>query len=524
MPTSYTATTWKENTQYIANPTEIFHQICAEKKNTLLLESSETNTKKQTTSTIIVDSALRITAVRNKLKIRALSKNGVSLLTQLDAVVPLDVVFKTTEYLRIIQFSLNTTHVEEDKRLLHPSIFDCFRWLKKVVQAAHGSVESLFCGGLLSYDLIYSFEYIPSINECAPCPDLCFYLAESMVSVDHNKKNTEIQVHVFTFDHQERQRLHTRMQQLHRMLQKNRPASLVDLKVPTSSKKIRVKSNMSDSAYANTIDRMHEFIKQGEVFQVVPSRQFYCICTHPFAAYVLLKHMNPSPYMFFMQDTEFTLFGASPESYLQYNSDSRIVQLHPIAGTRPRGLYTDGGIDLDLDNRLELSLRTHPKELSEHLMLVDLARNDLAKVCRTGSRFVSRLMNVEKYSHVMHLVSSVTGVLRDDLDIFHAYQSCMNMGTLTGAPKLRAMQLIAQHENVNRGAYGGSIGYFNGSGSFDACIVIRSAFVKKNIATIQSGAGIVYDSITHEEIEEGKNKASAVLQSICNTYHIDVGE
>ncbi|VFP79412.1 anthranilate synthase component 1 [Buchnera aphidicola] len=524
MPTLYTVTTWKEDLLYAENPTEIFHKICAEKKNTLLLESSETSTKKKTTSTIIVDSALRITAVRNRLKIRALSKNGVSLLKQLDSVVPSNVVLKTTEYLRIMQFSLNTAHIEEDKRLLYPSVFDCFRWLKQVVRAAHGSMKSLFCGGLLSYDLIHSFEYIPHMNECAPCPDLCFYLAESMVSFDHDKKNTQIQVHVFTCDHRERRRLHTRMQQLHHILKKNRPASSIDLKVPISSEKTRVKSNMSDSTYAKTIDRMHEFIKKGEVFQVVPSRQFYCTCAHPFSAYVVLKHMNPSPYMFFMQDTQFTLFGASPESYLQYNPDSRIVQLNPIAGTRPRGLDADGNIDLDLDNRLELSLRTHPKELSEHLMLVDLARNDLAKVCRTGSRFVSRLMDVEKYSHVMHLVSSVTGVLRDNLDVFHAYQSCMNMGTLTGAPKLRAMQLIAQHENVNRGAYGGSVGYFTGSGSFDACIVIRSAFVKKNIATVQSGVGIVYDSITHEEIEEGKNKASAVLQSICNTHRIDVGE
>ncbi|VFP85523.1 Anthranilate synthase component 1 (plasmid) [Buchnera aphidicola (Cinara splendens)] len=524
MPTPYTVTTWQEGSRYTANPAEIFHRICAEKKNTLLLESSETSTKKQTISTIIVDSALRITAVRNRLKIRALTKNGVSLLTQLDTVIPSDIVLKTTKYLRIMQFSLNTTHVEEDKRLLYPSIFDCFRWLIKVVQAAHGSVKSLFCGGLLSYDLIHSFEYIPHINERAPCPDLCFYLAESMVSFDHTKKDMQIQVHVFTSDHQERRRLYTRMQQLSEIMQKNRSSSLIDLQVPISSEKTRVKSNMSDSIYARTIDRMHEFIKQGEVFQVVPSRQFYCACTHPFSAYVVLKRMNPSPYMFFMQDTHFTLFGASPESYLQYNPDGRIVQLHPIAGTRPRGLNVDGSIDPDLDNRLELSLRTHPKELSEHLMLVDLARNDLAKVCRTGSRFVSQLMDVEKYSHVMHLVSSITGVLRDDLDVFHAYQSCMNMGTLTGAPKLRAMQLIAQHENVNRGAYGGSVGYFTGSGSFDACIVIRSAFVQKNTATIQSGAGIVYDSITHEEIEEGKNKASAVLQSICNTHRIDVGE
>ncbi|VFP81305.1 Anthranilate synthase component 1 (plasmid) [Buchnera aphidicola (Cinara kochiana kochiana)] len=514
-------TTWTRYTRYHINPTEIFHQLCANRINTLLLESSETDNKAPRSSTLIIDSALRITAQANIATITALSKNGIYLLTQLDSIIPSTVTIITTEYQRIIRFSLYTQPVEEHERLLHASIFDCFRWIVQIAQNTSGSLSSLFFAGLLSYDLIHSFENIPPSHPQMVCPDLCFYLAESMIVMDHSEQTAVLHTHVFTTNILERSRLYTRMQQIDQTLQihKNR------LSIPPApTKKIDVTSNMSDSEYATTIRRMHTFIRQGEVFQIVPSRQFYCACTHPLAAYNILKKNNPSPYMFFMQDAGFTLFGASPESYLKYSAHNRIITLHPIAGTRPRGLDDRGCIDRDLDNRIELSLRTNQKELSEHLMLVDVARNDLARVCKTNSRYVSQLMKVEKYSCVMHLVSEVTGILKNHLDVFHAYQSCMNMGTLTGAPKLRAMQLIAQYESVRRGAYGGSVGYFTGSGSFDTCIVIRSAFIRNHVATIQSGAGIVYDSIIHEEIEESKNKAQAVIQAIFKTHHIDTGK
>ncbi|BBI01459.1 anthranilate synthase component I (plasmid) [Buchnera aphidicola (Nipponaphis monzeni)] len=256
----------------------------------------------------------------------------------------------------------------------------------------------------------------------------------------------------------------------------------------------------------------------GNIYQVVLSRKFLIPCPSPLAAYDQLKNNNPSPYMFFMQDTNFTLFGASPESSLKYNPKSRKIDIYPIAGTRTRGFQKNGQIDYDLDNKIELEMRTNQKELSEHLMLVDLARNDLARICEPGTRYVEKLTKVDRYSHVMHLVSKVTGILKKNLDILHAYQTCMNMGTLSGAPKIAAMQLIAQHEKEKRGSYGGAIGYITGEGIFDMCIIIRSAYVEQGIATIQSGAGIVLESNPKSEVKESKNKARAVINAIITSH------
>jgi anthranilate synthase component 1 len=218
-----------------------------------------------------------------------------------------------------------------------------------------------------------------------------------------------------------------------------------------------------------------------------------------------------------MQDEAFTLFGASPESALKYTQKTRQVELYPIAGTRPRGKFADGSINLDLDGRLELELRTDKKELAEHIMLVDLARNDLARISDAGTRYVADLLQVDRYSHVMHLVSRVVGRLRGDLDALHAYQACMNMGTLTGAPKIQAMRLIYEVEQTKRGSYGGAVGYLTGAGDLDTCIVIRAAYVENGVASVQAGAGVVLDSIAQSEADETRQKAQAVLSAILNS-------
>ena len=228
----------------------------------------------------------------------------------------------------------------------------------------------------------------------------------------------------------------------------------------------------------------------------------------------ILKKQNPSPYMFYMQDADFTIFGASPESALKYDKASNQVEVYPIAGTRPRGKRADGSVDADLDSRIELNLREDEKEKSEHIMLVDLARNDVAKVSEPGTRYVKDLLKVDRYSHVMHLVSRVVGQLRSDLDALHAYQACMNMGTLVGAPKVSAATLIRQVEKQRRGSYGGAVGYINGNGDMDTCIVIRSAFVKNGVAYIQAGAGVVYDSDPLSEANETRSKAQAVINAV----------
>ena len=225
--------------------------------------------------------------------------------------------------------------------------------------------------------------------------------------------------------------------------------------------------------------------------------------------------------MFYMQDKDFVLFGASPESALKYTKATNQVEIYPIAGTRPRGLTKNGDIDHDLDSRLELEMRTDKKELAEHLMLVDLARNDLARICEPGTRYSKELLKVDRYSFVMHLVSRVVGQLRQDLDALHAYKATMNMGTLTGAPKVRAMQLIAESEKVKRGSYGGAVGYFTANGDLDTCIVIRSAYVEDGIATVQAGGGVVLDSDPQSESDESRNKARAVVRAIMAAHNVE---
>ena len=226
--------------------------------------------------------------------------------------------------------------------------------------------------------------------------------------------------------------------------------------------------------------------------------------------------------MFYLRGPGYELFGASPESNLKFDHATRQVELYPIAGTRPRGLNPDETVNHELDTRMELQLRTDAKEVAEHTMLVDLARNDMARVAEPRTRRVRELLQVDRYSRVMHLVSRVTATLAEDLDALDAYRACMNMGTLTGAPKLRATELLRGVEGTRRGSYGGAVGYLHGSGDFDTCIVIRSAFVADGVATVQAGAGVVRDSIPQAEADETLHKAYAVLQALAAGRELEV--
>jgi anthranilate synthase component 1 len=250
------------------------------------------------------------------------------------------------------------------------------------------------------------------------------------------------------------------------------------------------------------------------VFQIVPSRTFSLPCPDPLRAYAALRALNPSPYMFFVRGEQGTLFGASPETALAVRGTPRRVTISPIAGTRRRGIDREGAIDDDLDARIEAELRLDEKEVAEHMMLVDLARNDVARVSQPGSRRVDALLDVVRYSHVMHLVSLVSGELRPQLDALHAYVATMNMGTLVGAPKLEAAALLRRHEATRRGPYGGAVGYITAGGEMDTCIVIRSAVVKDGLGHVRAGAGVVYDSDPRLEADETRRKAEAVLVAL----------
>jgi anthranilate synthase component 1 len=263
------------------------------------------------------------------------------------------------------------------------------------------------------------------------------------------------------------------------------------------------------------VKKAKEHIIDGDIFQVVLSRTKIEPCPdEPLDVYKRLRQLNPSPYMFYLNTPNTVLMGSSPELNLRVSGiENPIVEIRPIAGTKPRGRI-DGKIDRDIDYRYEAELKLDRKELAEHIMLVDLARNDVARVAKPGSRIVTELLTVEKYESVQHLVSNVKGELREDFDALNAYLATMNMGTLTGAPKIEAMKIIRELEKNKRGYYGGAVMYLTVDGQFDSCITIRSLQVKNHTAYIRAGGGIVHDSIPKTEFEETEHKARSCLKAI----------
>ncbi|WXG15696.1 anthranilate synthase component 1 [Xenorhabdus griffiniae] len=504
------------DTLYQTDPTLLFHQLCSNRPATLLLDSAEIHSKKNLKSILIIDSAIRITANGRQVTFEALTENGQNLIPILTNLLSGKAQLDVEPKVMRARFPAIEHHLDEDSRLKSDSVFDALRALAALASFSENP-DAIFVGGLFAYDLVAGFEPLPKVEAHQRCPDFCFYLAETLLVIDHQDKHSRLQTSLFGESDSERKRLKARLATLVTAIS----APLQPL-LPVTLPDITVGYNQSDEQYANIVRQLQRFIRQGDIFQVVPSRRFTLPCPSPLNAYHVLKKQNPSPYMFFMQDQDFCLFGASPESALKYDANNRQIEIYPIAGTRPRGRDNNGELDADLDSRIELEMRTDAKEMSEHVMLVDLARNDLARICEPGSRYVADLTKVDRYSFVMHLVSRVVGTLRHDLDAFHAYQASMNMGTLTGAPKVRAMQLIAEYEGVRRGSYGGAVGYFTGKGDFDTCIVIRSAYVENDQATIQVGVGVVLDSIPQSEVDETHSKARAVIRAIAQAHHVEV--
>lgn len=266
-----------------------------------------------------------------------------------------------------------------------------------------------------------------------------------------------------------------------------------------------------EGAYEAAVERSKAFVRDGDVFQVVISQRFDAPCAaEPIDVYRVLRSLNPSPYMYLLQlgdvNAPYAVVGSSPEALIKV-SDRRAFT-HPIAGSRPRGATPEA------DQALETELLADPKERAEHLMLVDLARNDLARVCEPGTVEVTEFMRVERFSHIMHIVSSVEGELRPDASLIDAFAATFPAGTLSGAPKPRALEIIDGLEPVGRGVYGGVVGYFDFAGNADLAIAIRTALIKDNVAYVQAGAGLVADSVPASEAAETRTKAAAMLRAV----------
>ncbi|MGL4225295.1 MAG: anthranilate synthase component 1 [Vibrio sp.] len=498
---------------YTQDPTALFHALCADRTDCLLLESAEIDSKQNLKSLLLIDAAVRIVCQGHQVTYHALSANGQALLKIITANLTENVIHQIEQAKLTLTFSEPGDELDEDARLREASSFDALRLVQHSFDLTRQHKFALFLGGLFAYDLVANFEPLGTVPADNQCPDAVFYVAETLMVIDHQRQTCQLQATQFQPSVGLHSQLKSRMREIRAQAHQTLPLPLAE---PLTD--VTVTSNISDDEFCALVRSLKQYVVSGDVFQVVPSRRFQLPCPSPLAAYQRLKQSNPSPYMFYMQDQNFTLFGASPESALKYERHTNQVEIYPIAGTRRRGKRADGSLDFDLDSRMELELRSDKKENAEHMMLVDLARNDVARISQAGTRHVADLLQVDRYSHVMHLVSRVVGQLRTDLDALHAYQACMNVGTLTGAPKIRAMQLIRDVEQTRRGSYGGAVGYLTGEGDLDTCIVIRSAYVENGIAQVQAGAGVVYDSDPQAEADETRSKAQAVISAIVDAH------
>ena len=502
----------------------------------VLLESADITTKASRTTVAVLEASARLTCWGGTVTAEALDAvdggapgaDGLAALARLEAGLAEHVTDRRPGRLTLTLPTIceDDPSIEERERLTALSTIEPLRLLARAeVDHPHLPLEA----GDFAFDYLSTFESLPEVAQGTnTCPDYLFYDARIILVVDHpTQEATLVGASVDATD------LERRMEALAAAIDGiedpadsadaaasaaadtavEEPAPAGDV-ISSGSPVLHAVPTVSDADFEAVVEEMRGYIADGDVYQVVPSRGFTIDCPDALAAYHVLRHANPSPYMFYLAAPDFELFGASPESALLYSVRSGRVAIRPIAGTRPRGLHPDGSVDHERDTRLELELRTDAKEVAEHVMLVDLARNDVARVSRPGTRSVQDLLRVDRYSRVMHLVSEVSGELAEDLDALDAFRASMTMGTLTGAPKLRAAELIRQAEGVRRGSYGGSVGYIRGDGELDTCIVIRSGFVSAGTALIQAGAGVVAASSPAAEAAETVHKARAVLEAV----------
>ena len=372
------------------------------------------------------------------------------------------------------------------------------------------------CGlvGALSYDFIDQFEKLPAnTNDILGNPDYELYFADNIFLMDHRQSKGYVVVNAM-ITNGDRDEICQQAQDCFNgyfeKAQTLRPEPRPAMTLSTAAG-----SDTPQDEYEAMVQTAKQHILDGDIFQVVLSRTITEPCpAEPLDVYRQLRKLNPSPYMFYLNTPDTVLMGASPELNLRVSgAKDRRVEIRPIAGTKPRG-RVNGKIDPDTDIRYEAELKLDRKELAEHMMLVDLARNDIARVADPGSRIVNEMLIVERYESVMHLVSNVKGILRNDLDALSAYLATMNMGTLTGAPKIEAMKIIRTLEKNKRGYYGGAVMYLTVDGQFDSCITIRSLQIRDHTAYIRAGAGIVHDSVPTTEYDETEHKANSCLKAI----------
>ncbi|NOZ09624.1 MAG: anthranilate synthase component I [Gammaproteobacteria bacterium] len=369
-----------------------------------------------------------------------------------------------------------------------------------------------FTGGLVGYFGYDTVRYIEThLGECIKpdvigSPDILLMVSDEVVVFDNLAGRQYVVVHADPTEEQAWDRANERLEWLVKRIAQALPAR----EQVASSRRVSeedFKSEFDQEAYEEAVDTCREYIRNGDIMQVVISQRLSIpFESDPLDLYRALRTLNPSPYMYFMDLEDFHVVGSSPEILVHLEDD--VVTVRPIAGTRPRGK------DEQEDQQLEKDLMTDPKELAEHLMLVDLGRNDTGRVAEIGTVQLTEKMLVERYSHVMHIVSNVTGKLREGLDEIDVLRATFPAGTVSGAPKVRAMEIIDELEPVKRGVYSGAVGYLGWNGNMDTAIAIRTAVIKDDTLYIQAGAGIVADSVPSREWDETMNKGRAIFRAV----------
>ena len=508
--------------------------------NTVLLESAAIASTQHLTTIAVLAASAPITCTGDTVTLKALdTTDGPQALKAVAHELSSAVTHQSDSELVLHLPSVAEDSAEEHARLRERSTMEPLRILTDQV-VAHPHLPLV--AGAVAFDYLGTYESLPSVADGAnTCPDYLFFNARIILVVDHPSGSCQLvgasldaaqlsaQMDALEAAINELPALAPSApaeqaapaQQTTQAASAHQQAATPEAQATpaasaqqTAEDTITAYPTMSDADFCELVAKMQQHIAIGDAYQVVPSRGFVIDCPQPLQTYRYLHDADPSPYMFYIATDDFELFGASPESSLLHSAKTGQVAIRPIAGTRPRGFAPDGSIDHELDIRLELELRSDAKEVAEHVMLVDLARNDVARISAPGTRKVTQLLRVDRYSRVMHLVSEVTGQLASDLHPLDAFRASMTMGTLTGAPKLRAAELIRQYEGTRRGSYGGAVGYLRGDGELDTCIVIRSAFARGGKAIVQAGAGVVSDSVPQREADETAHKASNVLRAI----------
>ena len=512
-----------EELPYALHAVEYFAKLSdyGNKKNSILFESADNILNYGEKSLGSSEPCLKLEGRNNRFEITSLNKQGIKYIDFLKN--DFDFCDEVKCRRGKINGKLNPKRnlASEDERLKQLNHADIIR---KVAFKFKPTVKPFipYAGlfGCISYDFIEQFEDLPKNNsDLTNDPDYLLYFFDSLFLIDHKQNKTFFVANALVTGDTNKlydecsANLEVYKKAINSQAIKNKHNKNKHDGMAAPKNKIDV--DISKEEFIKITNKIKEHIKSGDVYQAVLSRTIISdFHKSPFEVYQKLRALNPSPYMFFVNDGSGFLIGASPEMSLRIQGDEqKIVEIRPIAGTKPRGLV-NGVIDAELDSRYETELKLDEKEISEHTMLVDLARNDIAKISKPGTRHVDNPFTIEKYSHVQHLVSNVKGILKDDLDALHAYTATMNMGTLTGAPKVEAMKLLRLYEKTKRGFYGGAVGYVTPNGELDSAIIIRAIRVKGNKAYVRSGAGIVYNSNPESEFLETEIKARPCLKAI----------